>query len=436
MTYAESIQFLYGLRRFGAKLGLENALRLAALAGDPQRQLQFIHVAGTNGKGSTCAILESIYRAADWRVGLFTSPHLRSFRERIQCNRQPISAEDVARLISGLSVHLEVFPAPQHPTFFEVVTVLALQYFAEQQCDLVIWETGLGGRLDATNIVTPSASVITSINLDHQEWLGNTLDQIAAEKAGIIKPFIPVVTVARPGGGLEVVQATADRQRAPLTVVNNPERVLSAVGGAVSLAGPYQRENAAVALATVGVLEDRWPVNQRAREEGLRQVRWPGRFQVVNQPGGQTIVLDGAHNPAGALALSEAWQDKFPGIQPALVLGFLSDKDWAAMARVLLPLGRRALLVPVSSARGLSPQQLALESHRIRPGLEMEIYPSLRAALQNTARDPFVLIAGSLYLIGEAMGHLGLAAAAGADADELGLNEWSGLRAERAAAAG
>ncbi len=194
MTYSEAVQFLYDLRLFGAKFGLENTFKLAALAGNPQSRLRFIHVAGTNGKGSTCAMLESIYRAAGLRVGLFTSPHLVSFRERIQVNRRLIGEDEVVRLVEDLQPSFKQFPDGHHPTFFEVVTVMALKYFAEQKCDLVIWETGLGGRLDATNIVTPLASVITNIAFDHEQWLGDTLEKIAAEKAGIIKPGVPVVT--------------------------------------------------------------------------------------------------------------------------------------------------------------------------------------------------------------------------------------------------
>ena len=235
MTYAEAIQFLYGLRLFGAKFGLENTLKLAALAGQPQDRLRFIHVAGTNGKGSTCAMLESIYRTAGLRTGLFTSPHLVSFRERIQVNRRLISEQDVVRLvgeIQTLQSSAGVPPASvSHPdktsrrdacaTFFEVVTVMALKFFAEQKCDLVIWETGLGGRLDATNIVTPLASVITNIALDHEQWLGDTLAKIAAEKAGIIKPGVPVITAADEPEALVVIEedgagekCTADKRSA------------------------------------------------------------------------------------------------------------------------------------------------------------------------------------------------------------------------------
>src|SRR3984957_15077910 len=221
MTYPEAIQFLYGLQMFGANFGLENTFRLAALAGNPQEKLRFIHVAGTNGKGSTCAMLESIYRAAGLRTGLFTSPHLVSFRERIQVNRQLIPESELVRLVEKIQPLLKQFPADNHLTLFEVVTVMALKFFAEQKCDLVIWETGLGGRLDATNIVTPLASVITNIAFDHQQWLGDTLEKIAAEKAGIIKPKIPIVTATEEPSALDVIEKTAKEKNAPLTKINN-----------------------------------------------------------------------------------------------------------------------------------------------------------------------------------------------------------------------
>src|SRR5690348_10490832 len=219
MTYAEAIQFLYSLQLFGANFGLETPRKLAALAGNPQDNLRFIHVAGTNGKGSTCAMLESIYRAAGLRVGLFTSPHLVVFGERIQIDRRLIPETEVVRLLDELKPSLAKFSADEHPTFFEVVTVMALRYFAEQKCDLVIWETGLGGRLDATNIVTPLASVITNIQYDHQKWLGETLASIAAEKAGIIKPGIPVITATDEPEALTVIQEAARLQNTSTTLI-------------------------------------------------------------------------------------------------------------------------------------------------------------------------------------------------------------------------
>src|SRR5580765_7331542 len=220
MLYKEAIDYLYSLRLFSTKLGLENTFRLAELGGNPQKDLRFVHVAGTNGKGSTCAMLESIYRAAGLRIGLFTSPHLVSFGERIQVNRQPIPAEEVVRLVTEFQSLLQSFPLAGHPTFFEVITIMALRYFVEQNCELIIWETGLGGRLDATNIVTPLASVITNISLDHEKWLGSTIGKIALEKAGIIKPAVPIITSATPGNGLEEITATALQRSSTLTVVH------------------------------------------------------------------------------------------------------------------------------------------------------------------------------------------------------------------------
>ena len=188
MTYPEAIQHLLDLRMFGTKLGLDNPRRLAGLAGSPHERLRFIHVAGTNGKGSVCAMLESVYREAGLRTGLFTSPHLVSFRERMQVNRELIPEATVARLTARLREWMATFPEGQTPTFFEMVVVMALCHFAEQECDIVLWETGMGGRLDATNIVTPLASVITNVGLDHTRWLGESHAAIAREKSGIIKP--------------------------------------------------------------------------------------------------------------------------------------------------------------------------------------------------------------------------------------------------------
>jgi len=340
VTYTEAIQFLYGLRLLGAKFGLENTYKLAALAGNPQNRLRFIHVAGTNGKGSTCAMLESIYRAAGLRAGLFTSPHLVSFRERIQVNRQLISEQDVVRLVEELQPLLKQFPADHHPTFFEVVTVMALRFFAAQKCDLVIWETGLGGRLDATNIVTPLASVITNIAFDHQQWLGDTLEKIATEKAGIIKPGVPVVTATDEPEAMTVIEKIAKEKNAPLTKINSWEGRRVAVPNqlgsptwqpsqieVLSLSGEHQKLNAALALATVEALQNKIPVSKENIRAGLSKVNWPGRLQLVARPSGQKLLLDGAHNVAGAKVLREALEKNSPATKRTLILGVLQDKD-------------------------------------------------------------------------------------------------------------
>ena len=368
MTYSEAVQFLYGLRLFGAKFGLENTSKLAALVGNPQDRLRFIHVAGTNGKGSTCAMLESIYRTAGLRVGLFTSPHLVSFRERIQVNRQLIPESEVVRLVGELQPWLRQFPAGHHPTFFEVVTVMALKFFAEQKCDLVIWETGLGGRLDATNIVTPLACVITNIALDHQQWLGDTVEKIAGEKAGIIKPGVPVITAAEDPEALAVIEGTAREKNAPLIKVEQASRLFGAgETPALPLLGDHQRLNAALALATVQALQSKIPVNGVAIRTGLESVNWPGRLQLVTRPSGQKILLDGAHNVAGAKALRETLKKDFPAAKRMLVLGVLQDKDWRQICEILAPLAMRIFTVPVASERTAEAQELAAACRVLNP---------------------------------------------------------------------
>ena len=468
MTYPGVIEFLYGLRWFGLKLGLENTFRLAALVGNPQDKLRFIHVAGTNGKGSTCAMLESIYRATGLRVGLFTSPHLVSFRERIQVNRQLISEADVVRLVGelresvaagfqpvvepgilpggtalGRSKPVEILhdrpggrmpPSTSGkmpdateaqdacPTFFEFVTVMALKYFAEHKCDLVVWETGLGGRLDATNIVTPLASVITNIAFDHEKWLGQTLTEIAREKAGIIKLGVPVTTATEAPEALAVIEETASRLNAPATKVGQASGPLW-VGETIALPllGDHQLVNAALAVATARVLQNTISVTEEAIRTGLKTVQWPGRLQVAKR-GHQTLLLDGAHNPAGTETLRAALEKHFPGMRPAMILGCLADKDWPQMCHLLAPLADAIFLAPVQSMRTASPPEMAEVCRRENPSARIEACATLSEALRKAAAAPFLVVTGSLHFIGEAMELLHLSAETGSD--ERGLNEW------------
>jgi dihydrofolate synthase/folylpolyglutamate synthase len=402
-------------------------------------------------------------------VGLFTSPHLVSFRERMQVNRQLVSEADVVRLVENLrgtgvapvsnfkteATRAELEAGDRRdgcPTFFEFVTVMALQYFAEQKCDLVIWETGLGGRLDATNIVTPLASVITNVQYDHQKWLGNTLAQIATEKAGIIKPGIPVITGAEEPQALAVIQETAIQQRSSLTLVtpvHTQHPPLDALR--LPLLGWHQRMNAAVALAAVGVLQSQLAVTETAIRAGLTSVRWPGRLQLVERaaqsgtgfqpvapttsepcmssetrkmpvPPQQRILLDAAHNAAGATTLRAALEEHFPGSRPAYILGIMSDKDWDLMCEILAPLAGRIVCVAISSERSADPVQLRDACRRTSPEAEVIVCPTLAEALARTTAEPFIVIAGSIYLIGEATERLQLITHPAAD--EKPLNEW------------
>jgi dihydrofolate synthase/folylpolyglutamate synthase len=359
------------------------------------------------------------------RTGLFTSPHLVHFGERIQVNRRDISEADIVRLTRDLRKSLSQFPACEHPTFFEVVTVMALRYFAEQKCDLVIWETGLGGRLDATNIVTPLASVITNIQFDHQAWLGDTLSQIATEKAGIIKPRVPVITAVDDAAAFRILFETARQNGSAFWLITRTQTEYPPVGAlSVPLPGEHQRMNAAVAAYTVRAVTNAIPVSDETIVAGLQSVEWPGRLQLVERPGVKKYLLDGAHNIGGAESLAAALKTCFAPLKRTLVLGILGDKDCERICEILAPLAGRIILPPVNSKRTAATADLAAWCRAANPGAEVNEAKSLAEALELAAADPFVVIAGSLYLIGEAMELLELAPAKAGG--ERSLNEWSG----------
>ena len=426
MTYTEAVQFLYDLRLFGMRLGLETVQRLAALEGNPQASLRFIHVAGTNGKGSTCAMLESIYRAArdgesvcTRRRIWFRSPSAsRSIAAQSATGMQPVLTEELrARLQSP-----EMEGA--WPTFFEAVTIMALKYFAGRGCDLVIWETGLGGRLDATNIVAPLASVITNVQFDHQQHLGDTIAKIAREKAGIIKPGVPILTTATDAAALEVIIQAAAEQQAPLTVITDADRELGDLE--VGLAGAHQRTNAALAVATARKLRGQVPVTEEQIRAGLKEVRWAGRLQIARRENGQTILLDGAHNPAGARTLADALPQLLPpdgpseGGKPVLILGCMRDKDYAGICSILAPLASRIILTPTGSDRSAEPLALARHCREANPQAALGACASMADALERTATASQVIVAGSLHFVGEAMEILRLAPGK----SERGLNDY------------
>lgn len=425
MTYDEAIQFLYDLQLFGAKLGLENPRKLAELAGDPQKRLRFIHVAGTNGKGSTCAMLDSVYRKSGLKVGLFTSPHLVSFRERIRIDGEMISEGDLVREVERLQSLLRMFPGPNHPTFFEVVVVLALNWFEGNECDLVIWETGLGGRLDATNIVTPLASVITNVSLDHQKWLGETVAEIAKEKAGIIKPGVPALTTAEDPAALNVIREAAEKTGAPLTVVGEGAAADAGIDGPkLSMPGAHQRRNAALAAETVEALQDAIPVVSSPLASGLEQACMAGRFQVIRPDVGGAIVLDGAHNEAGVDSLLATLAEEFREGKPAFVLGMLDDKAWPAMCAKLASAASRVILAPVASARTANADALAETCRQANRAIEVSVAESPAVAMKQVEDQPLVVATGSMHYLGEVMEALGFGAAT--DSDERGLNEYQG----------
>jgi dihydrofolate synthase/folylpolyglutamate synthase len=431
MNYTEAIDSLYSLRLFGTKFGLENSFRLANLFGNPQKHLRFIHVAGTNGKGSTCAILESIYRSAQFKTGFFTSPHLVSFTERVQVCRSPISEENVAALTSKVFNIIQAENADNpdreqwefRPTFFEVITIMALIHFVESRCDLVIWETGMGGRLDATNIVTPLAAIITNVQLDHETWLGSTTAEIAREKAGIIKPGVPVITGCTDPAALQVIRETSKGHHSPLRIPGDARQKEAAAAG-LQLPGAHQLANAACALETVDILQPILPVSKSSITKGLHEVTWPGRLQLLSYQGRQ-ILLDGAHNPDGAQTLRKAILAQYSRREIALVLGLFKDKAWQRICQILIPLARKVYLTPVESERSANPAEVENFCRQVNPNAEINSYASLPDALNAALANNFVVVSGSLHLVGEAMQALGVSPFT---RSERSLNEWSAVR--------
>jgi dihydrofolate synthase / folylpolyglutamate synthase len=388
MNYRDAIAYLSGIRMFGQQLGLERMQQLLDQIGHPERTLRFIHIAGTNGKGSVAAMCHSILTAAGYRTGLYTSPHLVSVCERFQINQQPISEDDLAGLVERFQ------PLVGQMTFFEVLTAMALQYFHDQRVDVVVWEVGLGGRLDATNIVTPLVSIITNIALDHTQYLGSTIPEIAAEKCGIIKPGIPVVTAAT-GEALDVI-----RRHAPRLIEAKPE----SCDYPISLLGAHQTINRAVAVAALKA--SGLSLSEDAIRTGLAQTRWPGRFQIVSRE--PLIILDGAHNAAGAETLAATLCEQFPGQKVRLVLGALRDKDCEQICRTLAPLCEAVFCVPLKNERANEPSVLAQLCRVENSSARVLACASLDAGITAATAKPdgVTLIAGSLYLIGEALAHL------------------------------
>jgi dihydrofolate synthase/folylpolyglutamate synthase len=413
-TYKDSVDFLYSLQKFGIKFGLNQTENLLERLGKPQDRLRCIHIAGSNGKGSTGAILASLLRAHGYRVGFYTSPHLVRFTERFKINDREVEPERILQVFEEVRA---VIDDEEPPTFFEVVTAMGFLYFAQESVDWTVVETGMGGRLDATNVVTPKVSIITNVSLEHQEYLGTTLTAIAREKAGIVKQEVPVVTGAKQAAVLSVLKATCMDRRAPLYRMGSHFRVRRNRDGSfryqgmhrqwnrlrLNLAGAHQRLNAGLALAAVEELERQGGIRAEEEEviEGLETVRWPARLEVLERD--PLIVLDGAHNADGAERLREALKQSFDCRRIHLVLGIMGDKDIRGMLRRLLPVAETAIFTKPAYVRGAEPEKLKelagryLRNHFVIPGPA----EAIDYARQLAAPEDCICIAGSLYFAGE-----------------------------------
>jgi dihydrofolate synthase/folylpolyglutamate synthase len=422
MTPSECRDYLGHLQHFGIKLGLENIATLCAALGDPQDRFPSIHVAGTNGKGSVSAMLAGIMGEHGLRTGLYTSPHLARVEERIRVDGRCISSRRFRELLDRLKAVIDGLMAEgklvYHPTYFEVLTALAFIQFAESKVDVAVLEVGMGGRFDATNVVRPLVSVITTIAMDHEKHLGSTLQKIAFEKAGIVKPGVPVVCGVRGGAGLKEIRKVARERNAPLTTVFGPGRTLEVEplrGGfrfvyegergryafSPALAGRHQGSNAAIAIATAEVLTRTWRPFEKGRVlKAVRETRWEGRLETVQRR--PFVLLDGAHNAEGAEALAAHVREvlRRPVI---LVFAAMQDKDLRKMTRTLFPLCGTVVLTRVPYKRSASPEELAAAAPPFKGLvlLEPDTRKAVRLALAASHGRSPVVIAGSLFLIGE-----------------------------------
>jgi len=403
MPSVPPLQWLMETQSRGVHPGLERMERLLAALGDQQKSLRCLHVAGTNGKGSVCAFADSVLRAAGHRTGLYTSPHLVDFAERIRIDGANASSADIEAGIMRLQEATSGWGEGNEPTFFELVTALAFDLFVRAGCALVVIETGLGGRLDATNTAPKLACAITPVALDHTEWLGKTLSEIAREKAGIFRSGIPAVIAPQEPEVEAVLSEVAWEKGAPLTHVREPLATEIPLG----LAGSHQRLNAAVALAMISAAG--YDPAPEAVEKGLAEVAWPGRFQRLFI-GGRELILDGAHNLHAMRRLVATWREEYGDRRCTLMFGALADKDPAALLAELLPLAEKVVLVRVDSPRASDPA--SLESlvapgktavHRVHTLSQAfrEVFGSEKT-VSKTPRSP-VLLTGSLFLVGEAL---------------------------------
>lgn len=392
MNYTQALNWLYSTQLFGIKLGLENPKRLLReyLAYPPHRT-KVIHVAGTNGKGSTCAFIESVARATGTRTGLFTSPHLVRYGERIRVSGIEITEAEIATHLTALRELVADWE--HHPTFFELTLAVALKHFTERACELVILETGMGGRLDATTAVPADLAVLTPIALDHQQWLGHTLSEIAEEKAAIIVPRKPSFSAPQAPEARTVIEQTANERRSDLEFVDEPLR-----GYALGLCGEHQHQNAALALAALhasGLV-----LGYESVKAGLGSTSWPGRFERIpeSEISNSELVLDIAHNPAAAAALAANWKREFGDQKATLVFGVVASKDIPGILEALLPIVAQIHFVPVNSARTIDPE--ALLAHLPDDHPPVQTHQSLLSALDAPSSSP-LLVTGSAFLVGE-----------------------------------
>ena len=419
-AYESAKRFIFSREFFGMKLGLENITEFLEQLGHPQDKYKTVHIAGTNGKGSTAAMLEAIFRAQGYKTGLYTSPHLVDFRERIQVSGLKIDKQSVVEFISA---HKKIMQK-RKLTFFEVVTALALDYFARKKVDVSVIETGLGGRLDATNVLSPSLTITTDIDFDHTEVLGKTLRKISREKAGIIKPGKPHLVGLLPKQAMEIFDRQCKQLKSPLYKLGDTDLTMqiermaidfrdkgfNLSGVSPALYGTHQLKNTALVLKAASILRrNGLYVSKKAVIKGIKNTIWPGRFQVLTRPGYPTVVLDVAHNPGGVRAFVNSFKLRFPNKSAMLITGFVKGKMHQPMFDILSKIASGYALVPLKSHRSVDMPELI---KTVEFGsVPFKRFGSLIAAFNNLTKkhgsDDIICVVGSHYLVGEFLERFG-----------------------------
>lgn len=424
MSYQETLSYLFGLQKFGIKFGLSKINKLLELCGNPHYNLKTVHIAGTNGKGSTAATIASIMKEAGYKVGLYTSPHLIDFTERIKISGKEIEEGEVVRLTECIRSKIqgsEFKDELERITFFEFTTAMALIYFKEEEVDIAVMETGMGGRLDATNVIRPLVSVITNISVEHKEYLGDTIEAIASEKAGIIKDGVPLITGVEQPTAFQVIEKVCSEKGALLYrlgrdfsfqrkggntfLYNGIKESFDAL--TLNLRGGHQFQNASIAIAAVEMLRDKgFLISPEALIDGLGKVSWLGRLETVSQS--PMIILDGAHNPAGAEVLSRVIKEELKFNRLYLVLGIMADKEIDGIISPLAPLAHEVILSRPKYERASKPSDLLSLAKQYN--MNSKAFEDLREAIDyarsKAGSEDLIIVSGSLFTVGEARGIL------------------------------
>jgi dihydrofolate synthase/folylpolyglutamate synthase len=418
LDHIEALEYIRESLKFGSILGLERIEGLLERMDNPHRKLKYVHVAGTNGKGSTVAFISSILMAAGYSVGTYTSPSIERFNERIRVNGEDIENEALARITTDIRDHIENMESEglENPTEFEITTVLAFQYFVDKACDIVVLEVGLGGRLDSTNVIeSPEVCVITTIDFDHMEILGNTLALIASEKAGIIKQGSDVVMYPQDEEAEKVIYQKADSVGAKVRkaefesihilasdVFSQTFNYRELKGLTIRLAGLHQTRNASVAIEAAKLLKEKgWVIEEASIRRGLESSRWPGRFELLCEE--PIFIADGAHNSQGVAMLRGNLEQLFPDRKITFIMGVLADKDYSEMISEMAPIAQRFITVDVDNKRALPCEELAeiIEEMDMEAIAAHDVHTAIRLAILLAGNDGVICSFGSLYYVGK-----------------------------------